>query len=334
MNRTAGKIAVCLFAVAVSIGRADDIVVEDAAEGVAGGGQGMAFPQTGVDLVQMFDSQAFADGQGFGAGMVVVNGRVQGAEQPPADNDAVVAQRLEPISQRLQARIKMVDRIVGLDAKQRGKLEIAAQSDLRRLTATVAEARAKYAGKTLQLDRLNGGFGAETQRAVQEVQQDATRCRELIGQAVGAGSLLAKVIPGTLDDAQATKYQAVMDARRDCRWQAAVATVLAQLDDTLGFTQQQHDALKASLLAAPPAADELDGGSPLQAEPAVGLVAARLTAAVGGDAQLAAVLDPRQRAAVAAGVMQANAWQGFAGQVIAPAVPVPPALLAIPMVID
>jgi hypothetical protein len=169
---------------------------------------------------------------------------------------------------------------------------------------------------------------------VQEVQQDATRCRELIGQAVGAGSLLAKVIPGTLDDAQATKYQAVMDARRDCRWQAAVATVLAQLDDTLGFTQQQHDALKASLLAAPPAADELDGGSPLQAEPAGGLVAARLTAAVGGDAQLAAVLDPRQRAAVAAGVMQANAWQGFAGQVIAPAVPVPPALLAIPMVID
>jgi len=325
MTHTAGKIAVCLFAVAVSIARADDIVVDDAAEGAAGGGQGMAFLPTGVDLVQMFDSQAFADGQGFGAEMVVVNGQVQVAEQPPADNDAVVAQRLEPVEQRLEARIKMVDRIVGLDAKQRGKLEIAAQSDLRRLAATVAEARAKYAGKTLQLDRRNGGFGAEAQRAVQQVQQDATRCRELIGQAVGAGSLLAKVIPGTLDEAQAARYRAVMDGRRDCRWQAAVATVLAQLDDTLGFTQQQHDTLTAALLAAPPAADELDRGSLTQPEPAVGLVATRLAAAAGGDTKLATVLDPRQRAALEAGIQQAL-WQGLGGWGNVP--------LAIPMVID
>jgi hypothetical protein len=187
---------------------------------------------------------------------------------------------------------------VGLDAKQRQKLEIAAQSDLRRLAATVAEARAKYVGKALKLDPGNG-FGPEVQRAIQDLQQDATLCRELIAQAAGAGSLLAKVVPDTLDDEQATKYQAVMDGRRDCRWQAAVATVLARLDETLGFTQRQHDALAAALLAAPPAADELEGGSPLQPEPAVGLVATRLTAAVSGDATLAALLDPRQRAAVA-----------------------------------
>ena len=317
MNHTAGRIAVCLFALAVSIGRADDVVVDGGAGAAAGAAQGMVWAGAGGDLGQMFlgqmfDNQAFAS-QGLGAMQMVVNGQVlvimngqlQVAEQPPADNEAAVKQRLEPVSQRLQARIKMVDRIVGLDEKQRKKLEIAAQSDLRRLTENVAEARAKYAGKTLQMDPRNGGFGAEAQRALQDVQQDAGRCSELIGQAAGAGSLLAKVIPGTLDDAQATKYQAVMDARRDCRWQAAVATVLAQLDDTLGFTQKQHDALTAALLAAPPAADDLDGGSPLQAEPAVGLVATRLVAAVGGDANLAAVLDPRQRAAVAEGLQQA-----------------------------
>jgi hypothetical protein len=300
MNHTAGRIAVCLFSLAVSIGRADDIVVEDAAEAQAGVAQGGVFGLGDADLGQMFDSQAFAfaDGQGFGAAMVVVNGRVQVAEQPPADNDAVVAQRLEPVKRRLAARIKMVDRIVGLDAKQRQKLEIAAQSDLRRLAATVAEARAKYVGKALKLDPGNG-FGPEVQRAIQDLQQDATLCRELIAQAAGAGSLLAKVVPDTLDDEQATKYQAVMDGRRDCRWQAAVATVLARLDETLGFTQRQHDALAAALLAAPPAADELEGGSPMQPEPAVGLVATRLAAAVSGDATLAALLDPRQRAAVA-----------------------------------
>jgi hypothetical protein len=315
MNRGAGMFAVCLVLLAVAIGRADDdVVIEDAAEAEAGFGQGMMVLGAGADLGQMFDSQAFADGQGFGAAivngqaMVMVNGQWQVAEQPPADNGAVVAQRLEPVKQRLEARITMVDRIVGLDRQQRGKLESAAQSDLRRLAATVAEARAKYAGKTLQLDRRNGGFGAETQRVLNDVQEDAMRCRELIGQAAGAGSLLAKVVPDTLDEEQAAKYQAVMDGRRDCRWQAAVAAVLAQLDDTLGFTQRQHDALAAALLAAPPAADELEGGSPLQPEPAFGLVATRLAAAVSSDATLAALLDPRQRAAAAAG-LQAGLWQ-------------------------
>jgi hypothetical protein len=308
MNRGAGMFAVCLVVLAGSSGRADDdVVVEDAAEPQAGVGQGMVLLGAGYDLGQMFDSQAFADGQGFGAAMVVVNGQGQVAEQPPADNNAVVAQRLEPVKQRLEARIKAVDRIVGLDAKQRGKLEIAAQSDLRRLTATVAEARAKYAGKTLKPDPRNA-FGPEAQRAFQDVQEDAARCRELIGQAAGAGSLLAKVVPDTLADEQATKYKAVMDGRRDCRWQAAVATVLARLDETLGLTQRQHDALTAALLTAPP--EELDGGSSLQPEPAVILVATRLAAAVSGDATLAALLDPRQRAAVAAGLQQAGLWQG------------------------
>lgn len=143
-----------------------------------------------------------------------------------------------------------------------------------------------------------------------EVQQDAARCRELVGQAAGAGSLLAKVITGTLDEPQATKYKAVMDGRRDCRWKAAVATVLAQLDDTLGLTQKQHDALTAALLAAPPSAEELANDGPAQPAPAVALAATRLAAALGGNEKLAAVLDPRQRAVVAAGI-PADAWQAF-----------------------
>ena len=143
---------------------------------------------------------------------------------------------------------------------------------------------------------------------IQEVREDAARCRELIGPAAGAGSLLAKVVPDTLDDEQTAKYQAVKDGRRDCRWQAAVATVLDRLDETLGFTQRQHDTLTAALLAASPAADELEGGSPLQPEPTVGLAATRLAAAVSGDTSLAALLDPWQRAALARPGSRARIW--------------------------
>lgn len=309
MNRRHGLIAAAIGALlAMTAGRADDVVVDEPGGAGADVAQGMVFG--GADLVQMFDSQAFAGGHGFGMALMM-DDQGQVAGQPPADNDAQVAQWLEPVRQRLEARIKTVDRIVGLDAKQRKKLEIAAQSDLRRLTDTVAEARAKYAGRTLKMDQRNGGFGAEAQKTMQEVQQDAARCRELIGQAAGAGSLLAKVITGTLDEAQATKYTAVMDGRRDCRWKAAVAGVLSHLDETLGFTQKQHDALTTALLAAPPSADELAGGGPAQPESTalVLLAATRLEAAVGGDAKLAAVLDPRQRA----GLQQAGLWQGVGG---------------------
>ena len=305
MNRLHGLIAGALGVVlAIAASRADDVVVDEAGGAAAGRGRGMVFG--GADLVQMFDSQAFE--HGFQMAVVIgEQGRMPG--RPPVDNDAHVAQRLEPVRQRLEARITTVDRIVGLEDKQRKKLEIAAQSDLRRLAATVAEARAKYAGRSLKVDPRNGGFDAEAQKVAEEVRQDATRCREVIGQAAGAGSLLAKVITGTLDEEQAKKYKAVMDGRRDCRWRAAVATVLSELDETLGLTQKQHDALAAALVAAPPAADELASDGTAQPESAVLLVARRLAASVGGDAKLTAVLDPRQRAAVAAGLRYAGLGQ-------------------------
>ena len=308
MNLRHGLIAAALGCVlAIAAGRADDVVVDEAGGAAAGGSQGMLFG--GADPVQMFDSQAFEIGPAFQMA-VVMGDQAQVARRPPADNDAQVVRRLEPVRQRLEARIKTVDRIAGLDDKQRKKLEIAAQSDLRRLAATVAEARSKYTGRSLKLDPRNGGFDAEALQVIQEVQQEARRCREAIGQAAGAGSLLAKVITGTLDEPQATKYKAVMAGRRDCRWKAAVATVLSELDETLGLTQKQHDALTVALLAAPPSADELSGGGPAQPESAILLVATRLEAAVGGDAQLAAMLDPRQRAAVAAGLQPWRLAQG------------------------
>lgn len=308
MSRVRGSVAAVLLAVlAVSAGRADDVVMDEGRGNQPGAGRGMVFGGV-IDLGEMFDSRAFAAGHGFGIHMLMDHDQPE-AGKLPADNDALVARRLEPVRQRLEARIKMVDRIVGLEDKQRKKLEIAAQSDLRRVADAVAEVRAKYVGRTLKVDHRNGGFDEQAQQVLQEVQQDAARCRDRIGRAAGAGSLLARVTTGTLDDEQATKYKAVMDGRRDCCWRAAVATVLGQFDETLGLTQKQHDALTAALLAAPPSADELTGDGPASSAAPVVQVATRLAAAVGGESELAAVLDPRQRAAVAAGLQQAGFWQ-------------------------
>jgi len=302
MNGTPSRIATLLVALlAASAGRADDVVVDEVGGAEAGINPGMVFG--GADLEQMFDSLAFADGGEFGGIVMHVNepDSSGSGQAPAADNAALVKQRLEPARQRLEAKIATIDRIVGLAEKQRKKLEIAAQSDLRRLTDAVAEARAKYVGRTLKVNPGNGGFDAASQRVMQDVQQDAIRCRELIEQSSGAASLLAKVVTGTLEAEQATKYKSVMDGRRDCRWKALVASHLAQLDETLGLTQKQHDALTAALLADPPAADELAAAGPTQPAPAAFLVAVRLAAVLGRDAALAALLDPRQRAAAAGG---------------------------------
>ena len=311
MNRVLGSVAGMLSAVlAVSAGRADDVVVDEVRGNVPGGMRGMVFAAGPVNLGQVFDGQAFAGGQRFGMN-VVVNDDGQGrASGKPADNDAVVARNLEPVRRRLEARIKTIDRIVGLAEKQRKKLETAAQSDLRRLTDTVAEVRSKYAGRSVKIDPRNGDFDDQGRQVMLELQQDAERCRERIDQAAGPGSLLAKVTTGTLEEPQAAKYKAVMDGRRDCSWRAAVATVLGQFDETLGLSQKQHDGLTAALVAAAPSADELAGDGPAAATAPVLLVATRLAAAVGGESNLAALLDPRQRAAITAGLEQWGLVQG------------------------
>lgn len=260
----------------------DDVVVEKNDRGAAGAMFHSSFEHE-------FDAEAF--------GSVVFES--DGAKDT-GDNRAAVVRRLEPMRRQAEARITAVDRIVGLSEKQRKKLRFALESDLRRLTDSIAEARGKYVGRTFTMVR--GGLDEASRKTMQEAQEDAGRCRELIRQACTAESLLSKAIPGTLDDAQAKLYARVMDGRQLCRWKATVGIGLAQLDDVVGFTQHQHDVVTAALLASPPPNEE-DGaaGGPRQLGPANGIVAPRLTKMFDADPQFAAVFDPRQRVALTAG---------------------------------
>ena len=293
--------------------RGDDVAVEETPQAQPGGLviRGMT-PE--FDLDQMFDSQA------FGGPMAMID-QHEGRQPNGADE---LAQRLEPVRQRAAARIATIDRIVGLSDKQRKKLEIAAQSDLRRVSDAVAEARAKYAGRKLKTDPRNGGFDEAGQKEMQQVQEDAQRCRQLVQAAAGTESLLAKVVVGTLDVEQAERYSAVMRGRAACRWKAVVAAGLAQFDDQVGFTQKQHDAVAALLEADVPALEEEQSVDPVP----VGTQVARRLAAL-GDEKLGAILDPRQRSMIAALGGQAGAAWGA----MPFAAPVPLPMPAVPMMV-
>jgi hypothetical protein len=259
--------AVVAVAGGAAVVRGDDVVVEDQPGGqpvwrVAPHGGGV------YDLGMQFDAQAFGGPTEIDESGLVVD---------VADNDEANPQRVE-------------DALARRSAAQRKKLEVAAQSDLRRLADTVAEARAKYAGRKLKVDPRTG-LDAAGQQEAQQANADGQRCRQLIRAAAGPESLLAKVTMSTLDEKQAEHYAAVMRARAACRWKAVVAAGLVQVDDQAGFTQQQHDAVTALLVADVPPADE---ESPTRAGMPAALSVARRLAAL-GDEQLAAILDPRQR---------------------------------------
>jgi hypothetical protein len=278
-----------MLAAWAAVVRGDDVVVEESP--APRRGVPMAMEAPAVDLLGIFDAQAFR----YSMRMEVVEVDADAGGPQPAGEDELV-QRLEPVQRRAAARIATVERIAGLSAAQRKKLEIAAQSDLRRLFDTVAEARAKYAGRKLKMDPRNGGFGAAAQEELQQAQQDGQRCRQSIQAAAGPESLLAKVTMSTLDEKQAERYAAVMRARAACRWKAVVAAGLFQVDDQAGFTQKQYESITALLLAdIPPREAEFE--DPTVAVPAGMRVAQRLVAL--GDEQLAAILDPRQRQVVA-----------------------------------
>ena len=273
--------------------RADDVAVEGKPPAANQPRVQVVGGDVGTDLGQIFDAQVF----GGGMHPMVMGGEVEQPDQSqPAEG---TLGRLAAVRRCAEARIATVDRIVGLSGKQRKKLDVAMQSDLRRLAETIDEVRSRYLGQKVKPDPQTGGYDAAGQQKFTQVHEDAARCRQLLQAATGPDSLLAKVLPGTLDDAQAATYTEVMGGRRACRWKAIVAAGLAGLDDTLGLTQKQHDEVESLLMAdVPPLMDDLQAaaGQPLAIPPTITFVAARLADL--GDGKLL-MLDERQRGAIA-----------------------------------
>jgi len=250
--------AVILVAASPGLRAADDLVVDgpEAAEPaeivrfapVEAHGLGHAAGRiTHYDLGGLFDQHVFRRPHGPG-GIRLMAGRTNLAGAEAAGPGDTLG-RLAHLRQVGQRRIAIIDRVCQLDARQRGMLELAVESDLRRLAADIDRLRMKYAGQ-----RLPAGPGGIDRDRLQAVRDDAAACRSRIDRQWGAGSLLGSVVRGTLSPGQWSVFQGWVAGRRAVRWEALVRLTLWQLDDSvLGLAEDQHEAILDRLLVeAPP----------------------------------------------------------------------------------
>ena len=256
-----------------------------------------------------------------GHGLVVLGGRAVEAEYDLAAvfdkhvfRGAVIPQGTRPMDGTLgrlaglrrfaERRIATLDRVCGLSQQQRETLELAVESDLRRLAVDIDAARRAHAGQRAKP-------GDIARERLQRVRADAEACRRRIDEFGRSGTLLGSVSLGLLDARQLAAFTAWVDDRRAGRWEAMVRMVLGQLDDTvLGLSEAQHEVLLARLMAdVPPLAvlDDLPAGrgSPRAVDFQQMLVACRLQRLDQADARRR--FDPRQWEA-----LHQFAWQGGA----------------------
>lgn len=250
------------------------------------------------DLGLLFDQLVFRRSRG--SRVTVRNDQivVRQAASHPAES---ALEKLGDLRDRGDRRIARLDQACGLTAEQRQTLDLALTSDLHRLASEIDAARRPYAGQ-----RLAGMRHQIDQATLQAVQRDAARCRGLVEQAFGEGSLMMAVAIGVLGPAQGERLAAWVAERRATRWEAMVRLVLGQLETSLGLSSRQQAALVEHLLAdVPPLAvfEERPVGAKGESFQNV-LVLARLGRI--GEPVLRPLLDPRQWAELAARIDQAG----------------------------
>jgi hypothetical protein len=236
-----------------------------------------------------------------------------GADRPAADRpNADTTARLTAVRKKGEERIEKIHQIVGLSAAQRAKLRAAMEADVGRLAEEIDAVRAGYVGQKVTV----GADGAGQER-INQMQQDAQQCVRLMAAAFGPTALLFKVLGDTLDERQAKLYAETMAERRGTVWKALIGAALLVHDGVLGLTQAQHAAVEALLMAdIPPLTLELSGQRSAGGMTApTGLVMLRLDQA--GEEKLGGLLDPRQRAVVAALAKQLGEPAELQAQLIA-----------------
>ena len=262
VRRRAASALVGVLVVAAA-GRApgvDDRVVDE----TVGAQEGPVQPHL-VDLGANFDPNVFeqrgngwvlrgGDAGNFGINRLVINGRVLVTGVPRSAT--VESPSLARIRELAARQVMRVDEQCGLSPAQRRRLELAVESDVRRVADDVDEVRARYGGVRVDMNSPAG------QKQWHQFQQDVQDCRQRMRNLFGASSLFARALTTTLDDGQRGRIAQESRARRSYQWRAMVVTALARMDDTLGLGQAQHEALETLLVAREPPlrVDEAAGG--------------------------------------------------------------------------
>lgn len=162
-------------------------------------------------------------------------------DQAPESPTLIAARQLG------DARLARIDSACELTDAQRRKLRLVMELDVRRLAEDIDAVRQKYQGVEADLNDQAG------QAKWLQFQQDVQRCRQRLQSLFDAESLLAKVLPTTLDAGQHARLTAESDAQRSCRWQGLVAVAMIKFGDLLGLDQRQHEEIEKLLLEREPA---------------------------------------------------------------------------------
>ncbi len=192
--------------------------------------------------------------RGGGKMVVVGNGAVVQAAvngQQPQAAPAADASGESPVFVGLKKASKphltRLDRDCGLSAEQHRLLQLALESDIRRVAEDVDRDRRKYIGGTANLGDQAG------QQKWNQLHQDIQRCRQVMQRFdQGADGLFWKVRDSVLTAPQRTKADAETEARLASRWKAVVDVALTRWDELLGLDRQQFDELERLLLEKRP----------------------------------------------------------------------------------
>lgn len=238
-GRLVPSVAFACAVLAVACGRADDdIVVEEQAFAEGDPQRRLIEPREAANhaanLAQNYEHQVFI--------YLLATRR---APVPPGTKPGTVRERIDAYAAEWLRRI---DASCGLTDAQRSRLRAALHDDIESAVAQIEADIARY--KATRFEGRDMQFHRDMFTTMAE---DAARAREQLTQVFDGNSVFFKVLPTTLAAEQLERLEADFAARRGGRWAVAVASLMDTLDNLLGLTARQYDALEQALLARQPA---------------------------------------------------------------------------------
>ncbi|NND97544.1 MAG: hypothetical protein HKN47_09480 [Pirellulaceae bacterium] len=131
-----------------------------------------------------------------------------------------------------QMRLKMIDRLCGLDQPQVSKLETAASADITRLFRKVTEVRREV--DALDLD---GNNNQDVNQIWQIVSPISTRLQQGVFE---EKSLFQKVMRSTLSKQQQDRYKEELAENRRRRWKAITRVNVAEIERSMPLLNDQR----------------------------------------------------------------------------------------------
>ncbi len=129
----------------------------------------------------------------------------------------------------LTLQIDDVSRMCNISELQKKKLLLAGHGDIKRFFDQVEEKRKKF-------EKVK-----QDQNKIGEIYQELVPLQAALNSGLfGEGSLYAKTIRTVLDEAQEAEYQKSIHDKNQFRYRAKIELVVAQLDQSVGFRDEQR----------------------------------------------------------------------------------------------